>query len=34
MNQKSQLVIHDKHGEIKDKDSFGNHLHSSGDKIE
>jgi len=23
MNKKSELIIHDKHGVIKDKDSFG-----------
>ena len=32
MNQKSELVIHNKHGKIKDKDSFGNDPHPPKDK--
>jgi len=33
MNEKSELVIHDKHGKIKDKNSFGNDPHPSGDNL-
>jgi len=32
MNQKSELVIFDKQGVIKDKDSFGNDPRSTWDK--
>ena len=32
-NQHSELIIHDRHGKIMDKDSFGNDPHPPIDKI-